>query len=388
MTATSPIERVVLTHLQIPLKEPFRISGGEVAVKDAILVTVETSIGHRPRARARRWPRASATRPTRPRGAGTTWHERDRPEPARPDRSTRPTAIADGRVDLDGRAGSPSPGPRPPSGTCSARRATRPSPSCSGPIDEQVSLGVESGLAVGLYPIDRRAAQGDRDPPGRGLPPGQDQDPAGQRRRARPRRAPALRRRSRSWSTPTAPTRAADIDVFRAARRVRPPDVRAADGGRRPRRPGRAAEGRSPRRSASTRRPRRSSRPPRRSAAGPAGSSTSRSSASAGSGPARAIHDLCHQHGVACWVGTMPELGIGQAARHPPGDAGQLQVPDRHRAARPLVRRRLRRSAARARLAGPLQRPRPAPASASRSTRPSSAATRSARREFTARTTA
>ncbi len=45
MTATSPIERVVLTHLQIPLKEPFRISGGEVAIKDAILVTLETATG-------------------------------------------------------------------------------------------------------------------------------------------------------------------------------------------------------------------------------------------------------------------------------------------------------------------------------------------------------
>jgi o-succinylbenzoate synthase len=32
-----------------------------------------------------------------------------------------------------------------------------------------------------------------------------------------------------------------------------------------------------------------------------------------GLGPARAIHDLCHQHGIACWVGSMPELGIGQA---------------------------------------------------------------------------
>lgn len=32
-----------------------------------------------------------------------------------------------------------------------------------------------------------------------------------------------------------------------------------------------------------------------------------------GLGPALAIHDLCHQHGVACWVGTTPELGIGQA---------------------------------------------------------------------------
>jgi O-succinylbenzoate synthase len=46
--STQPIERVVLTHLQIPLKEPFRISGGEVAVKDAILVALETQngIGH------------------------------------------------------------------------------------------------------------------------------------------------------------------------------------------------------------------------------------------------------------------------------------------------------------------------------------------------------
>ena len=43
VTASSPIERVVLTHLQIPLKEPFRISSGEVAIKDAILVSVETA---------------------------------------------------------------------------------------------------------------------------------------------------------------------------------------------------------------------------------------------------------------------------------------------------------------------------------------------------------
>jgi O-succinylbenzoate synthase len=32
-----------------------------------------------------------------------------------------------------------------------------------------------------------------------------------------------------------------------------------------------------------------------------------------GLGPARAIHDLCHQRGIACWVGSMPELGLGQA---------------------------------------------------------------------------
>jgi O-succinylbenzoate synthase len=32
-----------------------------------------------------------------------------------------------------------------------------------------------------------------------------------------------------------------------------------------------------------------------------------------GFGPALALHDLCYERGVACWVGTMPELGIGQA---------------------------------------------------------------------------
>src|SRR5271155_1296710 len=45
MTTVHPIERVVLTHLRIPFKEPFRISGGEVSVKDAILVAIETGSG-------------------------------------------------------------------------------------------------------------------------------------------------------------------------------------------------------------------------------------------------------------------------------------------------------------------------------------------------------
>jgi len=42
---TDVIERVELAHLQIPFKEPFRISGGEVSVKDAILVSVQTAGG-------------------------------------------------------------------------------------------------------------------------------------------------------------------------------------------------------------------------------------------------------------------------------------------------------------------------------------------------------
>ncbi|MHC5539191.1 enolase C-terminal domain-like protein, partial [Singulisphaera rosea] len=42
---TGPVERVTLTHLQIPLKEPLRASCGDVAVKDAILVSIETRDG-------------------------------------------------------------------------------------------------------------------------------------------------------------------------------------------------------------------------------------------------------------------------------------------------------------------------------------------------------
>src|SRR5690349_10684362 len=42
---TGPVERVALTHLQIPLKEPLRPGDVEHSLKDAILVTVETGGG-------------------------------------------------------------------------------------------------------------------------------------------------------------------------------------------------------------------------------------------------------------------------------------------------------------------------------------------------------
>jgi O-succinylbenzoate synthase len=45
VSMSDTIDRVGLTHVQIPLKEPFRISGGGVTIKDAILVTVESPSG-------------------------------------------------------------------------------------------------------------------------------------------------------------------------------------------------------------------------------------------------------------------------------------------------------------------------------------------------------
>lgn len=45
MSVTDPIERVVLTHIQVPFKEPYRTSAGEVVIRDAIVVEVSTSSG-------------------------------------------------------------------------------------------------------------------------------------------------------------------------------------------------------------------------------------------------------------------------------------------------------------------------------------------------------
>ena len=42
---TDAITRATLTHLQVPLKEPFRTARGEVAIGEALLVTLETESG-------------------------------------------------------------------------------------------------------------------------------------------------------------------------------------------------------------------------------------------------------------------------------------------------------------------------------------------------------
>ena len=147
--ATTPIDRVVLTHLQIPLKEPFRISGGEVAIKDAILVTVETSsgIGH-----GESSPMASSFGYSSDTPEGCWDDLRHRIAPALIGQTISSTAeiaslaaswtgsrfaIAGAENALWDLLGQ-------------AHHATIAG--LLGAIDEQVRLGVESGLAVGLYP--------------------------------------------------------------------------------------------------------------------------------------------------------------------------------------------------------------------------------------------
>ena len=308
MIATGPIERVVLTHLQIPLKEPFRISGGEVAVKDAILVTVETSsgIGH------------GESSPM----AASFGYSSDTPEGCWDDLRTliAPTLIGQ-TIDS----------PAAIASLAAAWKGSRFSAAGAenalwdllgqahhatvaqllGAIDEQISLGVQSGLAVGLYPsivellkaIEHHLAEGYRRVKIK-IQPGSDVE-----------LVRAVRQHFGEISLmvdANGAYTAADIDVFRELDDfdllMFEQPMKAAD-----------LDGLAQL---------------QRSVTTPVcldeSAETLEQTAEAidrgacrivnlklqrvgGLGPARAIHDLCHQRGIACWVGSMPELGLGQA---------------------------------------------------------------------------
>ena len=150
MTATSPIERVVLTHLQIPLKEPFRISGGEVADQGR----------HPGHGRDRR--RAIGHGESSPMAA-SFGYSADTPEGCWDDLRT---SIAPGLI------GQTVDSPAAIAALAAAWKGSRFAAAGAenalwdllgqahhatvaqllGAIDEQISLGVQSGLAVGLYP--------------------------------------------------------------------------------------------------------------------------------------------------------------------------------------------------------------------------------------------
>jgi O-succinylbenzoate synthase len=308
-TATSPIERVVLTHLQIPLKEPFRISGGEVAIKDAILVTLETSSG-------------IAQGESSPMAASFGYSD-DTPEGCWDDLER---AIAPGLLGrtVDSTAAIA----EIASGWSGSRFAAAGAETALwdllgqahhatiagllGAIDEQVGLGVQSGLAVGLYPsivellkaIETHLDEGYRRVKIK-IQPGSDVELV---RAVRQHLGdiPLMVDANGAYT-------ATDIDVFRQLdefdllmfeQPMAPDDI---DG---------SAELQKAvvtpvclDESAET--PEKTAEAIRRGACRIVNLKIQRVG---GLGPARVIHDLCHQAGVACWVGTMPELGIGQAA--------------------------------------------------------------------------
>ena len=302
------LERITLTHLQVPLKEPFRISGGEVSIKDAILVTIETpsaiGIGE-----SSPWPSGSATRPTRPRGAGTTL----------PSGSCRGSSAARSRPSRT----SP---PFPPSGPASRFAIagvetalwdlvgqTRHAPIAEllGASVEQIDRGVESGLAVGLYPtivellkvIENHLAEGYRRVKIK-IAPGHDVE-----------LVRAVRQHFGDIELMVDANGAYtidDIDIFRTLDEydlLMFEQPLAADD----------LDGLSALQAAVTtpvcldetaETPERTAEAIRRGACRIVNIKIQRVG---GFGPALALHDLCYEKGVACWVGTMPELGVGQA---------------------------------------------------------------------------
>jgi O-succinylbenzoate synthase len=298
----------VLTHLQIPLKEPFRISGGEVATKDAILVTIETATGI---SHGESSPMAASFgySADTPEGCwndlrtsivpGLLGRAVDSPETIALLASTwkgsrfAAAGAENALWDLLGQA----------------RHATVAQ--LMGAIDEQISLGVQSGLAVGLYPsivallktIETHLAEGYRRLKIK-IRPGHDVELV---RAVRQHfgEIPLMVDANGAYTLD-------DLDIFRALdefdllmfeQPLKPADL----------------EGLAQLQQAvatpicldeSAETHDQTSEAIRRGACRIVNLKIQRVG---GLGPAREIHDLCHSHGIACWVGSMPELGIGQA---------------------------------------------------------------------------
>jgi len=306
---TGVIERVSLTHLQIPLKEPFRISGGEVAVKDAVLVTVETAsgLGHgesSPMAASFGYSNDSPeecwqalTRQIAPSLLGRRFSTTEDIASLWSTWTGSRSAAAGAESacwDLLGRA----------------RHATIAD--LLGASPDQAAIGVESGLAVGLYPtvvqllktIETHLEEGYRRVKIK-IKPGQDVELVRAVRQHFGEDLPLMVDANAAYTV-------TDIDVFKALDEF---DLLMVE------QPMAATDlfGLAALQDAistpvcldeSADSIEHTAEAIRRGACRIVNLKIQRVG---GLGPAQALHDLCLQHGVACWVGTMPELGVGQA---------------------------------------------------------------------------
>jgi O-succinylbenzoate synthase len=308
MTSFGPIERVVLTHLQIPFKESFRISAGEVTIKDAIVVALET-------------PSAIGLGESSPMAAGFGYSP-DTPEGCWRDLATLlvPSLLGKSFSSVEDIAA-----------LASTWRGSRFAiagietalwdllgqshhatiAELLGASDARVALGVESGLAVGLYPTIVKL-----------ITTIESHLEAGYRRlklKIRPGEDIEVVRAVRQhfgdlplWVDANGAYSVADIEVFRELDRFellmieQPMAAADLDGSAALQRAietpvclDESAENLEATHAAIER--------------GACRIVNLKLQRVGGFGPARAIHDLCWQNGIDCWVGSMPELGIGQA---------------------------------------------------------------------------
>jgi len=308
MTAANPIERVLLTHLQIPLKEPFRISGGEVTVKDALLVTLETSS-------------AIAHGESSPMAAGFGYSA-DTPEGCWNDlgHAIAPSLLGKAVNSADDIASLASTWTGSRFAVAGAENALWDLLGQShhatishllGGIDEQISLGVQSGLAVGLYPsivellkvIETHLAEGYRRVKIK-ICPGSDVE-----------LVRAVRQHFGEIPLMVDANGAYTLEDMEIFRQLDDFDLLMLE------QPFKAdnIEGLARLQEAvmtpicideSAETLEHTEEAIRRGACRIVNLKIQRVG---GLGPSRAIHDLCLRHGVACWVGSMPELGLGQA---------------------------------------------------------------------------
>jgi len=308
MTSTGPVERVVLTHIQIPFKDTFRISAGEVAIKDAILVAIETQS-------------AIGLGESSPMAAGFGYSP-DTPEGCWHDLTTRlaPSLLGRSFANIDDITDLASTWETSRFAVAGVETALwdllgqvhhATIAELLGASDARIVLGVESGLAVGIYPsivklirtVESHLEAGYRRVKLK-IRPGDDVELV---RAVRQHFGdiPLMVDANGSYTV-------ADLDALRELDRyellmIEQP-MAAAD----------LAGSAALQRTIET-----------PVCLDETADSLERTVAAiergagrivnlklqrvGGIGPARAIHDICWQHGVDCWVGSMPELGIGQA---------------------------------------------------------------------------
>jgi o-succinylbenzoate synthase len=308
MTTTDPIDRVVLTHIQIPFKEPFRISGGEVSIKDAILVEVETASG----------VGLGESSPM----ASSFGYSPDTPEGCWDDLANTivPGLLGRSFSDVEDIAEAAAAWPVSRFAIAGAETALwdllgqvrhAPIAEMLGASDLRIDMGIETGLAVGLYSsivqlikaIELHLDAGYRRVKIK-IQPGQDLELV-RAIRQHFGDIPLIVDANGAYTTahldifreldqydllmfeqPMAPD---DLDGLAALQKAVATPVCLDETAESPERTAEAIQ---------------------RGAGRIVNLKIQRVG---GHGPARAIHDLCYQHGVDCWVGAMPELGIGQA---------------------------------------------------------------------------
>ncbi|CAN5714745.1 o-succinylbenzoate synthase [soil metagenome] len=306
-----PIQRIRLTHLQVPLKEPFRISAGEVTIKDAILVVLETADGRIGLGESSPMAASFGYSTDTPDGCWADLTSRIAPSMlgTAPD---SPEAIAERAAGWDGCSRFAIAGAETACWDLLAQSRHECLAETLGAPEDQLDLGVESGLAVGLYPsivellraIETHLAEGYKRVKIK-IAPGRDLELVRAVRQHFGLDLPLMVDANAAYSI-------ADLDLFRALDAFdllmfeQPFAANDLDGLARLQ-----AEVNTPvciDETAET--PERTAEAIRRGACKIVNIKLQRVG---GFGPALKIHNLCQQQDVACWVGTMPELGVGQA---------------------------------------------------------------------------